>query len=151
MRNECYNIEIGKASMTFEFVSEGPKGLIRKRVEYRKVKRRNVYILSFGDIDAATNDIDDEIISNNGDGLKVLATVVSTVYFFTEKYPTAIVYAEGSNAARTRLYRIGISNNLEELKEKFDVYGFLAPIGWSEFEKNTNYSSFFVTRKKMSK
>ena len=134
--------------MVFELISEGPKGLIRKRVQYRLVQNENIYNLAFGDVNAETDDFDDKVITDNNDSKKVLATVASTVYTFTEKYPTAIVYAEGSNAARTRLYRIGISNNLEELTKDFKVFGFLDNIGWVEYRKNEDYSAFYIFRKK---
>ena len=149
MRNARYNVKIGPASMTFEFVSEGPKGFIMKRVEYRSTTKPNVFILSFGDVDTETGDMNDEVISDNNDGIKVLSTVASTVYVFTQVYPKAIVYAEGNNATRTRLYRINISNNLEELSEQFYVYGFVENVGWFTYEKNKDYSSFYVKRKKV--
>ena len=133
MRNERYDLEIDETSMVFELISEGPKGLIRKRVQYRLVQNENIYNLAFGDVNAETDDFDDKVITDNNDSKKVLATVASTVYTFTEKYPYAIVYAEGSNAARTRLYRIGISNNLEELTKDFKIFGFLDNIGWVEY------------------
>ena len=133
MRNERYDLEIDETSMVFEFISEGLKGVIRKRVQYRLVQNENIYNLAFGDVNAETDDFDDKVITDNNDSKKVLATVASTVYTFTEKYPTAIVYAEGSNAARTRLYRIGISNNLEELTKDFKIFGFLDNIGWVEY------------------
>ena len=148
MRNERYDLEIDETSMVFEFISEGPKGLIRKRVQYRLVQNENIYNLAFGDVNAETDDFDDKVITDNNDSKKVLATVASTVYTFTEKYPTAIVYAEGSNAARTRLYRIGISNNLEELTKDFKIFGFLDNIGWVEYRKNEDYSAFYIFRKK---
>ena len=85
MGNERYTLEISNASMTFEFVSEGPKGLIRKRVEYRLIDERNIYNLAFGDINLETNKIDDTIISDNKDTKKVLSTVASTVYTFTQQ------------------------------------------------------------------
>ena len=43
---------------------------------------------------------------------------------------------------------MGISNNLEELTEKFEVQGFLLNIGWVVFEKNTDYLAFYIKRKK---
>ena len=151
MRYDRYDVEIGLASMTFEFVSEGPKGFIKKRVEYRVTANPNIFILSFGDVDAETNDMNDEVVSDNHDSMKVIATVASTVYLFTERYPKAVVYAEGSNAVRTRLYRINLSNNLEELSEQFYVYGFIENVGWFTYEKNKDYSSFYVKRKKYQK
>ena len=125
MGNERYGVKISNATMTFDFISEGPRGSIKKRVEYKQMGENQVYNLAFGDVIEETNVLDDKVISDNKDSKKVLTTVASTVYTFIGKYPNAVVYAEGSNLARTRLYRIGISNNLEELTEQFDVYGFL--------------------------
>ena len=70
---------------------------------FSHLQEKAIYNLGFGDYNAETKTIDDEIITNNGDSLKVLATVASTVYAFTEKYPDALVFATGSNNLRTRL------------------------------------------------
>ncbi len=40
-----------------------------------------------------------------------------------DKFPDAMVFAAGSTKARTPLYRIGISNNLAEIEEDYEVYG----------------------------
>jgi hypothetical protein len=61
-------------------------------------------------------------VTNNGDSLKVLATVASTVYAVTERYPKAWILATGSTAVRTRLYRMGITNNLMEIEKDFMVF-----------------------------
>ena len=151
MRNEQYDLEPGLALMTFEFVSERPQGLIKKRVLFEQTPKKNLYNLAFGDINPETNDIDDLAITNNDDRDKVLATVAATVYIFTTAYPDAIIYAAGSNPVRTRLYRIGISNNLEELQEQFYVFGLSERIGWVSYEKNTNYLAFFIKRKNLEK
>ena len=45
MRNDKYGVKISNASMTFDFVSEGPKGLIEKRVEYRLMDGEKIYNL----------------------------------------------------------------------------------------------------------
>ena len=73
----------------YEFVSEGKNGRIKKRIEYTETTTPNVYNLGFGDYDETTNSIYDLSVTNNGDSLKVLATVASTVYAFIEKYPNA--------------------------------------------------------------
>ena len=46
---------------------------------------KDVYNIAFGDKDNTTGNIDDTIISNNGDSEKVLATVAATVYAFIDK------------------------------------------------------------------
>ena len=108
----------------FEFFSEGPKGRIKKVVQYSETSTKNVFNLGFGDFNETTNSIDDLSVTNNGDSLKVLATVASTVYAFTEKHPEAWIFATGSTIVRTRLYRMGITNNLAKITEDFKVYGY---------------------------
>lgn len=43
---------------------------------------KGYFNLGFGDLDLQTREINDEITTNNGDGPKVLATVVSTMDSF---------------------------------------------------------------------
>ena len=85
--------------------------------------------------------------SNNGDSEKVLATVVATIYAFTDKYPNAMIYATGSTKTRTRLYRMGISRFIGEVKQDFDVQGELKD-DWADFDPYTEYDGFLVRRKK---
>ena len=131
----------------FEFVSEGPKGSIKKIVEYTETATENVYNLGFGDYDGTTNSINDLSVTNNGDSLKVLTTVASTVYAFIEKHPNAYILATGSTNVRTRLYRMGITNNLAEIKDDFDVYGFSDKGSWEEFEVGEDYEAFLIAKK----
>ena len=132
----------------FEFVSVGNKGKVTKIVQYTEMTIKGYYNLGFGDLDIETKEINDEIVTNNGDGQKVLATVVSTVYSFTGKNPDAYIYATGSNEARTRLYRMGITNNLQELKKDFHVYGLRNDQVFEHFIVGEDYLGFLVTRKK---
>ena len=132
----------------FEFDSVGTKGKITKIVQYTEMSVKGYYNLGFGDLDFETREINDEIVTNNGDGQKVLATVVSTIYAFTGKNPEAYVYATGSSEARTRWYRMGITNNLEELKRDFYVYGLRNDEEFESFIVGEDYLGFLVTRKK---
>ncbi|RLD59728.1 MAG: hypothetical protein DRJ05_05975 [Bacteroidetes bacterium] len=134
--------------MIFEFVSEGPKGQIKKMVQYTDTGTENVFNLAFGDYNEKTKNINDLSIANNGDSTKVLATVASTVYAFTEKYPNAWIFATGSTAVRTRLYRMGITNNIEDIKADFDVYGLTTDTNtWVEFIIGEDYEAFLITKK----
>jgi hypothetical protein len=145
---ERYHLRAEDALMVFEFYSEGPKGQVTKIVQYASTNLKNFYNLGFGDKNPISGKIDDTIITDNGDSLKVLATVAATVYAFTESYPDALVYATGSNNARTRLYRIGISINLEAIQDDFDVFGLLDD-RWEIFSKNTDYQAFLIKRKNL--
>ena len=150
MKNNRYEYQTEDELHYFEFVSVGTKGEVRKIVEYSKVSLNNIYNLAFGDYDENLDGLNDKTITNNGDSLKVLATVVSTLYAFTGKYPFNWVFATGSNEVRTRLYRMGISNNLEELKEDFFVYGMKSDETFEEFVLGEDYLGFLVTRKNKS-
>lgn len=78
----------------------------------------------------------------------MLATVASTVYAFTEKYPEAWIFATGSTTVRTRLYRMGITNNLAEIKVDFKVFGLIIEQNkWEEFIVGEDYEAFLITKK----
>ena len=131
----------------FEFESIGTKGKVTKIIQYTEMSIKGYFNLGFGDLDLNTKEVNDEIVTNNGDGQKVLATVVSTVYAFTAKNPEAYVYATGSNEARTRLYRMGITNNLEEISIDFKVFGYTDKGIWEEFVIGEDYEAFLLTKK----
>jgi hypothetical protein len=147
MKLPKYPLASSDKMMTFEFISEGPKGLIHKLVRYQPTNLKDVYNLALGDKDLATGNIDDTVISNNADSEKVLATVVATIYAITDKYPDIWIYATGSTKARTRLYRMGISRFLSEVNEDFEVLGELSD-NWDIFRKNIEYEGFLVRRKR---
>lgn len=135
-----------KSFLEFEFISEGPKGSVRKTIRFRRMKG-NVFNLAFGDFDVINRTINDLSITNNNDSKKILATVATVVHAFTEQYPNALIFATGSTASRTRLYRMGITNHWEAINKDFDVYG-LKKNNWEPFIKGENYDGFLVRRKK---
>ena len=143
MNIERYPLTIGETSMVYEFISEGINGRISKLVIYRETNLHNLYNLGFGDKNAETGYIDDLVITNNGDSQKVLATVASTLLHFTNKFPNAMVFITGTTKTRTRLYRIGISNNLELISENFLIFG-QHDDHWQPFDKDVDFEAFFV-------
>ena len=146
MNTEKYNLKAEATLTRFEFVSEGPKGTIRKLIEFQKTTVPGLFNLAFGDTDPQTGEMNDLSVSDNGDTDKVLATVVSSVYAFFEKHPNAYVYASGSTKARTRLYRMGISRFYEEIKEDFYLYGQDGG-NFPIFEIGVEYDGFLAQRK----
>ena len=147
MKHSKYNYRSESTLHFYEFISEGPKGLIKKMVIYTETTTENVYNLGFGDYDENTNGINDLSVTNNGDSLKVLATVASTVYAFTEKYPNAWILATGSTSVRTRLYRMGITNNLAEIETDFIILGYTKKEEWEKFLVGEDYEAFLLTKK----
>ncbi|MCF8372354.1 MAG: hypothetical protein K9H64_12070 [Bacteroidales bacterium] len=146
MKLPRYELKAEKTLMVFEFISEGPRGQIPKLIKFSETSLKDFYNLAFGDKDQDTGDIDDLVVSNNGDSEQVLATVVSAVYAFTDKEPEAWIYVTGSTKSRTRLYRMGISKYFDEVKEDFLIFG-LKDGEWENFEIDEEYSAFLVKRK----
>jgi hypothetical protein len=143
MKIARYQLTAGHELLAYEFISEGPKGLISKRIQFTRVNREGVYNLAFGDKEHLTGEIDDKIVSNNGDSEKVLATVVGAVFAFLDQYPTSWVFASGSTAARTRLYQMGISKYYDEISEKLEIYGQIDD-EWRPFEEIKNIFRFLL-------
>jgi len=148
MKLEKYTLIAEDSFMVYEFTSSGPKGIIPKIVKFSETNFQGLYNVAFGDKDLSTGGLNDLAISNNGDSEKVLATVVEAVYSFTDQFPGSFVYATGSNKARTRLYRMGITKYLKEIAKDFEVFG-LRNHEWEIFEKGIEYEAFLAKRKKL--
>lgn len=104
MKLPKYQLRADDELAVYRFTSEGPRGLIFKRIQFTLLNQDNVFNLAFGDEHPVSGELDDLTISDNGDSEKVLATVVSAVYAFFDRNPAAWVYLSGSTRARTRLY-----------------------------------------------
>lgn len=146
MNLEKYHLKSESKFTRFEFISEGPNGAIRKFIEFQETTNPEVYNLAFGDFNPKTNEVDDLAISDNKDTEKILATIVSAIYVFFNKYPDVFIYATGSTKSRTRLYRIGISKYYDEMEKDFYLYGQLGD-EFVEFEKGKDYNGFLAQRK----
>lgn len=146
MNKPKYQLNAEQDLTVFNFLSDGPKGKIPKIIEIKETNLKGFFNLAFGDKDLDTGKINDSAVTNNNDTEKVLATVVSAVYAFTDLNPDAWVYAAGSTQARTRLYRMGINKYLNEVETDFDIYGELEN-NWCEFNSYTDFEGFVVRRK----
>jgi hypothetical protein len=147
MKLPKYQLKSTNKLLSYEFVSEGPKGLVQKRIQFTLINKEEVYNLAFGDKDPISGEIDDLAISNNGDSEKILATIVGAVYAFCDKNPDAWIFATGSTPSRTRLYQIGITKYYKYLNEEFEIYGQIED-DWQLFELGKNYLAFLAKRKK---
>lgn len=146
MNLDRYHYLISNDYQKYIFYSDGPRGRIKKVILYTKLLDDPLtYNLAFGDENAAGT-IDDEVVSNNQDRDKVLATVASTIGLFCDHYGNHFIYAEGRTPVRTRLYQIGISRLWEEINMNFQVLGFING-DWEDFQHNVNYEAFLVKRK----
>jgi hypothetical protein len=146
MKHEVYaSIKVTDDFDTFDFVSTGKNGVIRKRISFIKTESDNVYNLAFGDVDK-DGKVNYYSVSNNGDRNKILATVVNVVGEYTEEYPDRWIFFSGSTNERTRLYRMAVGLNLKELSAEFEIYGY-ADGQIVPFTKNLKIDGFLVKRK----
>lgn len=137
-----YPVIAFEGATRFEFLSEGPKGTIKKIVRYQKINEF-LFNLAFGDWDEDKQTLSDRIRSNNDDRDKVLATVASTVIEFLHFNPEATVLARGSTPARTRLYQIGVKANLMEMSKLFIVEDYFNG-NWEVIQEGKNYDAFSI-------
>jgi hypothetical protein len=148
MRQEQYSFIRDSRRFYYEFYSIGPKGRVKKVVEYNRFTKLETesYNLSFGDWNEAGNCFDDMISTNNGDRNKVLATVAATVIDFMQHHADATLFVAGSTPARNRLYQMGIAGAWEEINMLFKIRGFVDG-EWKSFQKGVNYTAFLLEYK----
>jgi hypothetical protein len=111
-----------------------------------KMLETGLYNLAFGDWNDEYGILDDSVRTNNGDRIKILATVAFTAIDFTNQFPNTLIHIEGSTPARTRLYQMGITNNLVEINRNFDIRGYYLR-KWEPFRSGRNYEAFLAQRK----
>jgi len=145
MNLERYALTAIESRESYEFLSEGPRGTIKKVIWYQEVEP-GFYNLAFGDWDEENKQINDVIRSNNADRDKILATVAGSVVLFMREHPDAILVAMGQTPAKTRLYQMGLSQHWEEVSDLFDISGYRTN-GWESFNPGQNYEAFSLQMK----
>lgn len=150
MNYEKYeNVSGSGDSLEFDFVSEGSNGKFTKSVQFTQTQNPEIFNLGFGDrLD--NGEIDDLIRNNNQDRKKILATIAAIVYEFTSVYREKLVFFTGSTPERTRLYRMALSINFDELRNDFKIFGvnFTGNQSTVEpFEIGKQYLGFLIKRK----
>lgn len=146
MTGDGYAFETSSDFLRFEFDSIGPRGIIRKAVIYSPlVLNPDVYNLGFGDL-LADGEIDDEVVSDNGDMEIVLATVIQTLNRFFINRPAKGVAFTGSTKSRTRLYQILMTRSLPEAENAFYLYGIRNGV-IEDFVVGLNYNAFLLYKR----
>lgn len=131
------------------FTSTG-KSRIVKLVDFSPTKTPELFNLGFGDL-LPDGSIDDSINSNNGDMIKVLATVVQIIKDFTSQFPEIKIMFLGSTNERTKLYARILKTYHADFSKDFAITAFVE-IGNTFKEVNfaphasVIYYAFFVKR-----
>ncbi len=142
MDKPFYEFTVADEACTFQFVSIGQQ-VIQKCVVYRSTSLPHFYNLAMGDL-LPNGTLDVEVVSDNGDRDEILATVIQTLIVFLDTHPTDFVLFTGSSPARTRLYQILISHELDQAQSLFAFWGMSESGQLVSFEKNKPYIGFVV-------
>jgi hypothetical protein len=139
--------------MTFQFESNGPKGCVWKVIQFTRLQKRGYYNLALGDW-SGRDDLDFETVTDNGDHEKVLATVAVAIYAWSERFPRRKIIIQGSNAARTRLYRMAINKGWEELNKVFLIRGMsrneAKKLVISPYDRKKVFEAYLVQRRPLN-
>ena len=109
-------------NLFYGFFSEGVKGRIPKAVIFT-LEDNGKWNLAFGDW--KNNDIDDNVMTNNQDVVKVIGTVAKVTYEFFEHYPDAVLIIDPVDEKRKKLYNIVFQRHFETIKNDFKIMGFI--------------------------
>ncbi len=145
MQKDRYLVNTDSNHKTYEFLSSGPNGTVKKVVQYTKISR-NVYNLGFGDWSEEAQQIRDDVRTNNNDREKVLATVALTVIDFLKHHPASIIVAIGNTPAKMRLYQISLTKIYPEVKDFLMIRGYSGE-RWQPFEPGETYFALSVKAK----
>jgi hypothetical protein len=148
MEWEIYRLERLDTGPGYWFYSEGPRGRIRKVVEFQWMRwiGTSTFNLAFGDSEEGSAYLNDRSVSNNQDRLKVLHTVATAVIDFLKDHARSIVLIKANSIARARLYQMMIASIWKEIEEDYEVQGKHGRY-WMPFVKGLNYSEFIVYKK----
>lgn len=107
------------------FQSLGPKGIVIKVIRFEHVID-NRWNLGFGDFKRGK--IETSRLSNNGDVVKVLATVAAATLAFLQEYPEGIVEIKPVDEKRKRLFNIIFSRKWEQIQGIVSVVGIIGNV-----------------------
>ncbi|WP_120516627.1 DUF6934 family protein [Chitinophaga barathri] len=150
MNTPPYKVEVKNSTM-YTFASNGPKGIFVKEVVITPLIKSGYYNFGFGDA-CPDGSIDDEVETNNGDLIKVFATIISIIEDFLEGNPGSTLYFTGSTPQRTVVYNIILKRYYLQFSRKYLITGIQRVNNiLSETEYNPieveEYEGFFVRKK----
>lgn len=139
-----YSLRSTRSRLWYTFYSEGPRGRILKVIRFVMVQTSPaVFNVTLGDVNSETGEVDTLVVSDNGDRDKILRTTAASIILFCRRYPQVYVLVSGNSPVRNRLYRMIISNRIDEVLQYCEIYGVIG-LHVYPFRKNQNYNGFLV-------
>lgn len=150
MEHSAYqDIQSTRDQTTYRFFATDAGGHSQKVVQFSPTGIRGFYNLAVGvwPVDGA---MQAATITDRSASAKMLATIVMTIFAFTERYPRRAVIFQGASAARNRLYRITIRKLLVDLGSLFEVSALVRGLDGrlriEPFGANQHCEAFIVRR-----
>jgi hypothetical protein len=141
-----YRVIEHQSGYVYSFTSVGPKGSILKIVTLQRMTIVGFFNLAMGD--EINGQVDYYNVTNNKDMDKVFATIAEIARIFLTRFPRNKIFFSGNTLAKTRLYQLQVSNNLELITRIFNVYGQKHINGrFSKFNKGEKYVGILVSNK----
>lgn len=166
-----------RLGIKYYFTSNGESNII-KAIDYSYsavFDGKRIYNLAFGDYDPTTDQISDDVTTQNGDVYKVLNTVLSTIPLFFNSFPDSMMIVRGSDSTssfiekcreacirscldtcrkshrRINIYCGYVNKNFDVLKHDFNFYGGVdrgdSHILIEDYDIRKKYQAVFVTKK----
>lgn len=130
-------------SIEYLFISVGKKGYITKGMRFVQLYE-SLYNLVLGDFDTKLENLDDKIISDNGDMPKVIATVFKIIIDFLTRNPDKTIYIQANTELKQRLYLRIVRNNYGKIASICNVLGVLRNHEAEAFDLTHEYIAFLI-------
>jgi hypothetical protein len=143
MITDAYDYLDSKHKTRFAFQSEGVQGKVIKIIQFEKSKDGK-WNLGFGDW--RKGKIEDSIMTNNQDAIKVFRTVAKATFEFLNEYPTSIIVIEAVDDKRKRFYNLIFQRHFKELEPIFLIIGIIKKHKES-YNPHKFYDSFEISLK----
>jgi hypothetical protein len=143
MFTESYNYVTLPKKPLYLFLSEGQQGKILKGIVFTPIGK-NLWNLAFGDV--IDNDINDSVISNNHDFIKLFGTIAKVTYAFSEQFPSRQIYIEPVDEKRKKLYNHIFRRHYEDIALVFHIKGIYQGVE-EDYSPEKFYDIFRLKRK----
>jgi hypothetical protein len=120
MITESYNYININDKVEYLFASRGEQGRIAKLVSFTHEKD-DLWNLAFGDL--INGQLNDSIISNNHDIVKIIGTVAKITYEFSTEFPLRQIRIKPVDDKRKKLYNHVFRRHYTFIKNTFQIVG----------------------------
>ena len=128
----------------YYFQSEGKQGTIAKIVTFSRLTNK-YWNLGFGDLQG--REINDSVVSNNHDIVKLISTVAKIAYHFSDKFPKRGLEINPVDEKRKSLYNHVFRRNYEAIDANFHIIGVNNEGDEEVYSPKKNYDLFRLKRK----